>query len=459
MAIFGFGKEKKEGGNPSDLVLAYFEDAQRVRAPFTLTGPKQTESSATLQGLDESEGLATFQVSGPLIADKGDKLHFAFVQESLRLGGSCRVHELRPTAVVVELPEAMELMERRGQPRARLNPKEGATLTALTGLFDGVGITGVVENVSESGARIRVEKALNLKGEKRLPLGSALVPVGQAFLLVKLNKLPKCPAVMELEGTAVYLDASSGGLSMAIKFSKPRVDIAGALRSLVNSRTTAIPSAVPPKARRRPEPAGALEEDPFHRPPAPARPEPRAVEPSKAPPLPQPPPIPAPPAPAAALAAVTLVAPAPAEANGPEAPLAPPPKNDALLRMKKRSRAVVALASSPAFSDILKDFLQEEGYGRVLVTASMEELLEHLQQPNLGLVFLDGPWGTMEGLEFVSRLTGAFQDLPPIILAAEDISTSVVLAARRVGVAQLLVRPYAMDEALSSLFTQQMGLS
>jgi len=444
MAIFGFGKDKKDEGGASETVLAWLEDAQRVRAPFILIGPKKTELPATLQSVDEGEGLATFQVGGPLVADKGSKINFVFIQEGLRIGGTARIVELRSNAVVVELPEALELNERRKAPRARLNPKEGATVTALTGLFEGVGITGIVENISEQGARVRVEKAMSLKGEKKLPLGVALVPPGQPFMLIKLNKLPKCPSVMEMEGKAVYLDASAGGLVMGLAFDKPRPDLAGALRNLVASRTTAIPTTLPAKARRKPE--ALREEEELVRPAAAPR------TPAAPPPAPEPaaPERPAP----AAVAAPAAPPPTPAAKAVEEAEA---PKNDALVRLKKRSRAVVALAPSAAYGDLFKDYLQEEGYGRVLVASRLEELLEHLQQPNLALLFLDGGFGTMESLELVTKLKGQFEHLPPIVLAAEDVSMAIVLAARRAGVTQMVVKPYAFDEALSGVLMQQMG--
>jgi len=74
------------------------------------------------------------------------------------------------------------------------------------------------------------------------------------------------------------------------------------------------------------------------------------------------------------------------------------------------------------------------------------------------VLFLDGNMSTVETLEFVQRLRGAFHELPPIVIAAEDISTAIVLAARRNGVNQLVVRPYALDGAFSSVLTGQMAL-
>ena len=434
MALFGFGKEKKDGNACSELVLAYFEEAQRLRTVFTLIGPKKNELTATLQGIDEAAGVATFQVNGLLGADKGAKVRFLYIHEGLRLGGGCVLAELRPGLAVLELPDTLEVVDRRSQARARLNPKEGSTLTALTGIFDGVGITGTIENISETGARIRVEKAMSLKGEKRLPLGTALVPPGQAFMLIKLNKLPKCPGVMELEGRAVYLDNAVGGLAMGLSFDKPRADFASSLRSFVGSRATSIPSTPPPKFRRKAAeaPSGNLQAEESLLPPP--RRTAQILEEPKALPLPEPPPPPAAPEPPA------------------------PPKNDALVRLKKRSRAVVALVTTPAACDLLKEFLQEEGYGRVMVTTSEEDFMEFLQLPNLGLVLLDGEQSTLEALEFVLKLQDAFPNLPPVILAAEHISPSIVLAAHRSGVSTMLVKPYVLDETLSELLTKQMGL-
>ena len=452
MALFGFGKDKKEGGSgqDSELVLAYLEDAQRVRAPFTLQGPHKADVPAVLQSVDDAEGTATFQTTGPLVAEKGNPIDLIFIQEGLRLGGSTRLLEARPGVVVLELPEVLEIKERRKQPRARLNPKEGATLTALTGLFEGVGITGAVDNISESGVRVRVDKGMSIKGEKRLPLGVGLVPVGQPFILVKVNKLPKCPAAMELEGKAVYLDFNVSGLTIGLVFTRPKADVGAAIRGMVSSRTSVAPTVLPPKTRRKAEaqPSGLLADEPLLAPAPPKPPEPKPPEPV-APKPPEPVLVEAPPPP-------EPKAPEPAERPEEEAPA--PVKSDSLMRLKKRSRAVVALARTAASIELLRTFLQEEGYGRVLVTTFPEEIFEFLRQPNLGVLFLDGNMSIVEALEFVQKLRASFHEVPPVVLAAEDISTAVVLAARRNGVMQLVVRPYALDATFSTLLWEQLSL-
>lgn len=454
VAFFGSGKDKKDPGS-AELVMAYLEDAQRVRCPFLLSDKKQ-EAPAVLQGMDEEAGTATFHVSAPFSVGKGAQVNLVFIMENTRVGGHGQVMECRSNSLVLTIPEALELMERRKQPRARLNPKEGATVTALTGLFEGIGIHGVLDSISESGCRLRVEKALNLKDEKRMHLGTSLLSPGQAFMLLKLNKVPKCPPVMELSGKLAYLSDASGGLSMAIIFEKPRADFAAAIRSLVSSRGSAIPTSVPPKVRRKlpateasllPEPEERAartrsEEEPLsHQRSTPPRPEPSTAVPVVKPVVPPEPAIP------------EVVE--PQEAATEKASEAP--RNPALVRLKKRSRTVLLLTAA-GYGELLKGYLLDEGYGHVLIAANPQELANGLAQSGIALVLVDNDAPILESLEMVAQLHEENPDLPPIILAAEDVSRALVLAAHRSGISQLLVKPYPLDEALSALLEQQMGL-
>jgi len=431
MALFGFGKEKKVGES-SETVLAYVEDAQRVRAAITVLDSRKKSVTATIQGFDEAEGTLTLQMGGPLLgAEKGAKIDLVFMADSLRLGISTRALEIRSGFMVVEIPDAIELLERRATPRARLNPKEGATLTGLSSIFEGVGITGLLENISEGGCRIKVEKALNIKDEKRLPLGEALVPVGHPFMLLKLNKVPKCTSVMELAGKVAYLESTTSGLVIGLAFEKPRADIAAMIRNLVSSRCAAVPSSVPPKTRRRQEVVEESPRAPKPVPPPEERPAPVPPKAIEAPPVEVPP-----------------VEEAPIEA--PEALPVASTRNPTLLRLKKRSRAVVVLVSHQAHADELAAFLEAQGYARVFIALGLGELRELLRQPNLGLLLLDSDIGYLDLLEEVRSLKDEFHHLPNIILAAEEVSRGVVIAAHRVGVNQLMVKPYALDEAFNT---------
>ncbi len=196
---------------------------------------------------------------------------------------------------------------------------------------------------------------------------------------------------------------------------------------------------------------------------APSRSAPKAAEPPAEVKAPVAPPKAAEPVPEVKAPAPPQPAPPEPRAEEPRPPVeeeaqASNAKSDSLVRLKKRSRAVVALSRTSAFDEILKDFLQEDGFGRVLTTTFPDEVMEFLRQPNLGVLLLDGNMSTVEALEFVQKLRAAYHELPPIVLAAEDISTAVVLAARRNGVTQLVVRPYALDGTFSGLLTELISL-
>jgi DNA-binding response OmpR family regulator len=118
---------------------------------------------------------------------------------------------------------------------------------------------------------------------------------------------------------------------------------------------------------------------------------------------------------------------------------------------------VVALAHDLATGSRLRNFLQEEGYGRVLVATAPDDIRDFLLQPNLAVLILDGDLGTLESLQLMSDLKAEFPSLPPVILAVAEVSAGIVLAAHRQGVAQVLVKPYALDAAFSELLDQILG--
>ena len=74
----------------------------------------------------------------------------------------------------------------------------------------------------------------------------------------------------------------------------------------------------------------------------------------------------------------------------------------------------------------------------MLVSHARHEFLEYLQQPNLAVLLIDGNLSSMDALQFVTDLRDTFEELPPVILAVEEASTAIVLAAHRSGVSSAL---------------------
>ena len=440
MAMFGMKKAKPSEG--SELVLAYLEDAQRVRASLFAIDPKGRETQASLIAVTEER--VTLSVQGLVMAGKGETISLLFHLDGLRLKAKGRLLEVKPGTLIVELPASIELAERRKKPRARLNPREGATALALTGLFDGVGITGIVENISETGVCIRVEKAMEVKTQKKMHMGGNLMAVGQPLMMIKLSKLPKC-AVLELEGTVAYVDASQG-LLVGIAFDPGKAALLGGVRALVASRTTAIPTTVPPKVRRQPE-AELEDAGPTHRPAPKKEPEP------------------APQAPALATSPTTPPAPAPAQPPEASPTLEPSPtvhsdeRSLAVLRMKKRTRGILLAMPESPDRDAMAIYLNQDGYGRVLCAATLTDLLDLVDRPGIHLILVDGGVAELQGLALASLLRHRLGDeMPPVILAEASVDADLVVGAQETGVAQILVKPYGLDPDFLHMIEEHLGI-
>jgi CheY-like chemotaxis protein len=348
--------------------------------------------------------------------------------------------EVKPGATAMSLPGSIALAERRRRPRARLNAREGATVVALTGLFDGTGINGSIENISEGGFCVRVDKAMDVKTQRKMHLGGNLFAVGQPLMLVKLSKLPKCP-VIELEGIVAYVDAAQGML-VGIAFEPGKEALLGPVRSLVASRAGAIPTSVPPKARRQNE-ARLEEEEEAH--------QARIPEPAKAPE----------PAPAAMKEPPAPVKEVEVPAEVPEAPA--PVLDDrakALLRVKRRAKGIVLAMPEGLDAQNVAAFLRAEGYGRVLQATTLTELLGHLSQPGVHLVLVDDGVAELQGLSLASFIQQLPSEQKPVVILAEGlVDTDLVLGAQEADVAQILVKPYELDADFRQMIEGHLGIS
>jgi len=435
MAMFGSKKSKPSEG--SELVLAYLEDAQRVRATLFVVDPKGREVPASLVAVTEER--VTLSIQGPVMADKGQSVGLLLYLDGLRLKTKGRVLELKPGTLVMDLPATIELAERRKKPRARMNQREGATAIALTGLFDGVGLTGSIDNISETGFCLKVDRAMNVKTQSKMNLGTSLIAAGEAFMLIKLNKLPKCPTI-EVGGSAIHVAAEGNGLSVGIAFESGKEGLLGPVKALVSGRAGAIPTSLPPKTRRSLEPEPAANGSS----PELAPPRPVVKKEPEAPPPPDP-------------VKTEVPAPVPALPALPADPSEPPARSSALLRVKKRTRGLLLAMPEGPDRDALAAFLSQDGYGRVLGAATLTELLEGVDEAHL--VFVDGGVAELQGLALASLLRHRMDDgMPPVILAEASVDAELVLGAHELGVAQVLVKPYDLDSDFLRMIEGHLGI-
>jgi DNA-binding response OmpR family regulator len=134
-------------------------------------------------------------------------------------------------------------------------------------------------------------------------------------------------------------------------------------------------------------------------------------------------------------------------------------RSQAILRMKKRTRGILLALPAGPEREALASFLGQDGYGRVPCADTLTDLLEQLDRPGLHLIFVDGGVAELQGLALASLLRHRMGDeLPPVILAEDSVDADLVLGAQETGVAQILVKPYDLDQDFLHMIEGHLGI-
>jgi hypothetical protein len=92
------------------------------------------------------------------------------------------------------LPTAIYHAERREGNRAKMRPRDHFTITVLQDLFEGVGFTGTLVDLSMGGCNCLIQRAIRIQDERRLPITTELLDPGATLALVRLGNLPNIPS-------------------------------------------------------------------------------------------------------------------------------------------------------------------------------------------------------------------------------------------------------------------------
>jgi c-di-GMP-binding flagellar brake protein YcgR/ActR/RegA family two-component response regulator len=483
MALFSFGKDgKKEGGDPN--VMAYLEDALRIKAPAMLIDPHKNELPCNIASIKEEEGTLNLQLHANLLAEKGAKVGLIVIVDNMRIYGSSRLHEVKPGHAMVDIPSSLEISERRKKQRAKVNPREGTTATLLSGLFDGIGITGLVDNLSEGGVRVKVENAIEIKTEKKINITGRTLKTGQIFPIVKLSKIPRSVVTIECAGRMVYVQVDSGVTYIGLAFEEFKSEYARVIEGFVSGRSSPPPTSLPPRARRGKEETAGPHHDPHsgkeegadkdkdkdpkdkdpkdkdskekdHKEKEPKEdkhkdehweappPEPPAAGPSD-------PTVPVP-APQVAQAAAQ-----PDAADGHARPVPTP-----LQKLKRRTRTIVLCGTDDDLVSSLEKAFQHEGYGKVLCPKGIEEIIGSAPQGGTGIIVLalDIPFDNC--LDLARSIQAQIPDHTPMVLISDDIPPGVGAAhdAQSAGIALLLRKNAKIDDAVFAKLEEIMGIT
>jgi CheY-like chemotaxis protein len=305
-----------------------------------------------------------------------------------------------------ELPEAILRAERRGQPRARFSVREQVQVTALEGMADGLGLSGILLNLSIGGLLFRVDRAVDLRRDRLMPLRADLLAPGTELAVVRILDLPRVP---ELQARAMvrHCDLRGEGLVMGLSF-----EAMGGMEAQLLDRFLAerMPEFGPafPRKRRRGE-VDQIEEEEEH--PFEHLVEDREVDRELDDP---------------ALREIRDTIRSPERA----------------LLLKKRSRQILLVMQDELIRTALMGHLYTEGYRCLYEARGMVQALDLARKHNLDLLILEQHVGPHSALEILEKLRGAGrvgQARTVVLKEGEDVR--LVLAAKAGAVTRVVSRP------------------
>jgi two-component system nitrogen regulation response regulator NtrX len=110
---------------------------------------------------------------------------------------------------------------------------------------------------------------------------------------------------------------------------------------------------------------------------------------------------------------------------------------------------VLVVDDEPAIRDTMRMILEYDGY-ECLVAGSGPEGLATVEREKPDLVFLDIKMPGIDGLEVLSRLRGANESLPVVIVSAHG-SAATALEAGRLGAFRFIEKPLSKDYVLDAV--------
>ena len=227
MAIRDIFKAKSEPDQgrtlkDSNQILAWFEELARVYTDMEArTGPDDLSPVTVKIGLvgEESKSCTlTFKTRPKTEPVSGQRLEFSFPMDGQRFQTQM-TYQGRGNYLEYRfgLPVSIRSAERRDSTRVRIRSRERLSVVVLEDLFQGIGISGSLVDVSRMGCKLLIQRALHVQTERRLPIRDDLMEPGTPLALVRLPDLPHFP-LFECGGRVAHLQSNPLGVVMGIAF-------------------------------------------------------------------------------------------------------------------------------------------------------------------------------------------------------------------------------------------------
>ncbi|HJW32972.1 MAG TPA: response regulator [Holophagaceae bacterium] len=430
--LFGSSQPEREPSlRDREQILAWLEELARVRTPLALRMKEEDPFGSTVKVELVSEEKETFTLSflhqPPGDWKVGQLVHLNFPLDGQRFRTTAKFAGLAGYLQrEFKLPESIFHAERRGLLRTRFSKRERPTVAVLEELFQGLGLSGPILNLSMGGLAFRVERVMDIKLDRRLQVKGDMLGTGRKMALIRIQDLPHTPT-LECSATIAHFNAVPEGVVAGLIFEGMGSLEMQYIAKLLSQRLPTFGKGFPRKRRRGEQEAHPEREEdeiPAFEEPVP----PSEIE--------------------DALSDRELLE-IKVAMKGP----------DRLIQLRKRTRQILVVHPDELDRAILTSTLQVDGYRGIHEARSLVQALEVARSHNLNALLVAQRVGAHEGLDVISKLKEAFRGealAAVLITDGDDVKAKLALKGGRVE--GLVPYPVDFDGILKPLLEKLMGL-
>ncbi len=432
-----FKKPTPTDGTPGlrdpEQILAYLECLFRLGSELLLhlPGDSLAPYPVVLDQISEGKGTFTIRMRKQPAREpgKGMPTEFWFNLDGLRfLARAECVGRPCPLKNEFRLPDCISHAERRGGGRARFNLREKAQVLALESLFEGTGLSGKLLNLGRGGCAFRVEKAIDIRTDKKLAPSTSLVRPGKDLGLLRLKEIPGIPLV-DLTGVLAHGGTRSEGLVVGLAFTGLKGSDAQAIDRLLAAR---VPKAVPGFTWKR----RRTEEDPAEEGAAGVGVAPEAAVP------PEPPPV--------------AEAPLPI----PEPPPVVLSEAETQLLLRRCSRQILLVVEDDLEREFLAAWLHAEGFRGIQEARGWLPALHKARKETLDLLLMNQQVGQNTALEILDSMrSNRLADQARVVVLKKQDDVRLTLAAKAARLVLVPAQPLDLKEVLLPCLEELLGLA
>lgn len=412
-------------------ILAYLEEVQRLRSltHLQLRSEPPVCLGARIELVNDQD--LTLALSFPHQIPRlkaGEVVEFHFPMAGMRFEADIAyVDRGNYMQSVFRVPRSVRFADRRGSRRTRIGSRENASVAVFEGLSEGLAASGRLLNLSMEGLCMRMERALQVQGGKRIAPCPELLPIGTRLELVRIMNLPHLPTIECGGEVRSSVSTQDGPTRIGIHLDGLGSSDSANLHRFMLRRLPTFGRSFPVKRRR-----GAMEEDP----------EEDVAEAEEA-------------DEGELLAEDPLAELAESDPSEPETPS----QKDRLLLLRRRSRRFLVIMPDDLDRSIFVATLQVGGYRCFHEARNLVQGLELSKRGQIDMIFLDQKIGSLSGLEVAQRLRKMGRlDGVPICLFMQAPDVRARLAAKASGVNHIVALPVDFDGELRDFLDCSFGL-